>query len=356
MDGICRRCIKYQTRIVEGYDINIDDSDYTLEFSLTKFQKETSNKLINALEKGHVLLEAVCGAGKTEMCYELVRRSLEVGKKVGWAIPRRQVILELAERIQTNFKHIKVIPVCEGYTEDLVGDLIICTTHQLYNYHQYFDILIVDEVDAFPFYGDDLLFDFMKASVKGHILLMSATVTESLMNKFETIEHILMPFRPNLKPLPIPKVIKSYISIFKLLKQLKEEKVMIFIPTIKLTRIISFVFRIPFITSETLDKESVIESFKKDKKGKILCTTVLERGVTFKDTYVIVLEAHHKVYTKASLIQIVGRVMRGNSVKGSCYFVCRKFSKDVKECIEQLQRTNRYAESVLKRYPKDLIF
>ena len=37
--------------------------------------------------------------------------------------------------------------VCGGHTEVTDGDLIICTTHQLYRYYRAFDLLILDEPD-----------------------------------------------------------------------------------------------------------------------------------------------------------------------------------------------------------------
>ena len=56
-----------------------------------------------------------------------------------------------------NFPNLKVIPVCEGYTQIVDGDLIVCTTHQLYRYIQSFDLLIIDEPDAYPYVGNDVL-------------------------------------------------------------------------------------------------------------------------------------------------------------------------------------------------------
>ena len=78
-------------------------------------------------------------------------------KKVCFAIARRQVVLELQQRLQEIFSHAEVIAVCGGHTQVTDGDLIICTTHQLYRYYQAFDLLILDEPDAFPFRGDPVL-------------------------------------------------------------------------------------------------------------------------------------------------------------------------------------------------------
>lgn len=350
MDGVCRRCLRYRNlRLSEDIDIKVMDSDYELSFSLTKFQLEASNNIVNSLRSGNVFFEAVCGAGKTEMCYEVIRQYLRKGKRVGWAIPRRQVVLELASRIQANFKGIIVVPVCGGFTDILEGDLVICTTHQLFRYHQFFDLLIVDEVDAYPFSNNQLLFDFMRASVKGKLLLMSATVDSKLMNKFAGIKHIIMPFRPDLLPVPIPRVERTIFSLWKNRSMFLREKVLVFVPTRKVAVMLGLILRVPYITSLSEEKEKIIETFRASDKGILVCTTVLERGMTFKDVFVVVLGSDHRVFNKASLIQIAGRVRRGTSVKGECIFIAFRKSKEVAACIRQLKRTNQYACSVLAK-------
>lgn len=347
-DGVCRRCLRYRNlRLVEDIDIKVNDSDYSLSFKLSKYQLRASRDIVSALDKGDVFFEAVCGAGKTEMCYEVIRRYLEAGLRVGWAIPRRQVVLELAERIACNFKGIEVVAVCGGHTDILHGDLIVCTTHQLFRYHQYFDLLIVDEVDAFPFYNNDLLFDFMRASVRGRLILMSATADRKILNQFDKMSHILMPFRPNLLPVPVPTVERSLFGLWKYKRIFINEKVLVFVPTRKIARILGFVFRVPYVTSNSENKEEVIEAFRNCERGILVCTTVLERGVTFRDVFVVVLGSDHKVFNSSSLIQIAGRVKRGASVKGACILVSFRKDKEVLECVRKLKYINQYAYSVL---------
>lgn len=90
------------------------------------------------------MLEAVCGAGKTEIIFEMVSDQLRKGRKVGFTIARRQVVIEIAERLAMAFPNISVIPVCQGHTDVTMADLVVCTTHQLYRYNDYFDVLIID--------------------------------------------------------------------------------------------------------------------------------------------------------------------------------------------------------------------
>ena len=92
--------------------------------------------------------------GKTEICFESICGYLAQGKKVGFAISRRQVVLEIANRLRRAFPELSVCEVAQGYTQVTDADLIVCTTHQLYRYPYAFDLLILDELDAFPFVGN----------------------------------------------------------------------------------------------------------------------------------------------------------------------------------------------------------
>ena len=66
---------------------------------------------------------------KTELVVLSIAKMLKEGKKVCFAIPRRQVVLELRERLAQYFPKAKVTAVCGGHTAVTDGDLIICTTH-----------------------------------------------------------------------------------------------------------------------------------------------------------------------------------------------------------------------------------
>ncbi len=141
----CRRCVTFADVPLPEDGSKIVDSEYQLRFSLTARQQEVSERLREYVSKGcSVLLEAVCGAGKTEIIFAMIADQLAHGHKVCFAIARRQVVLEIAERLSQAFSHLKVIAVCQGHTDDLTGDLVVCTTHQLYRYRDYFQVLIID--------------------------------------------------------------------------------------------------------------------------------------------------------------------------------------------------------------------
>lgn len=322
----CRRCIGLKVAKDEmKYFGTVED--IAIGFELTKEQIEVSTRLASLVNQGKdVYVEAVCGAGKTEMSYELIKDCLNQGLKVGWAIPRREVVMELSSRLSKVFSNLKVVRVCEGYTDELFGDLIVCTTHQLFRYYQYFDVLIIDEPDAFPFAGNEMLQYIAKKATRHNLVYLSATFDST-----EDFETLTLSKRPSGESVPLPQVV----SLFKAIKQIylwRREWLLIFVPTIKKAKILSLFLGCKYICSSSKNKESIIQSFR-ERKGILVCTTILERGVTFKDCFVIVLFAGHRVFTKSSLIQIAGRVRRSmNPYKGEVLFWGN--GSEVRKCLE----------------------
>ena len=148
----CRKCIAFG-RVDVGKGVEAKayrkrkiDCSYSLKYPLTPLQKQAVSKIMSFLkQKKDVLVYAACGAGKTELTMDAIQYYLRQGKKVGFAISRRQVVLEIKERMQQAFSSLHVVAVCEGFTDVTYGDLIVCTMHQLYRYPYCFDLLIMDE-------------------------------------------------------------------------------------------------------------------------------------------------------------------------------------------------------------------
>lgn len=347
---ICRVCLSYVSLMQNNgtsNEIQYDEIDYKLSFSLTDKQKEASKNIAILCKESDVLVEAVCGAGKSELVLESIMHALKQNKKVVWAIPRRQVVLQLVDRLTDVFKNMDVIAVCEGHTKRVHAPLVICTTHQLYRYHKQIDLLILDEPDAFPYKNNKLLETFVLNAVVGYIIYLTATPSKQHRTwlKQGKLKHVTLYERPFKNPLVVPKVICHYklvliIQLMKLLKT-KRHQTMIFVPSIKLATIFSTLFKIEMITSKTKDKDEIIHRFTNEEFQFLCCTTILERGVTFKNVHVIVFLANHIVFDAASLIQISGRVGRHKDFPtGECIFLCDEKSKEVETCISLILKAN----------------
>lgn len=294
------------------------------------------------------------GAGKTELTMDAIQYYLRQGKKVGFAISRRQVVLEIKERMQQAFSSLHVVAVCEGFTDVTDGDLIVCTMHQLYRYPYCFDLLIMDEVDAFPYRDNELLEAIAMQACVGEKLMLTATPDENMLKKVEegTLGLVELFQRPHGYPLIVPQVVclsfalQLCFLIHFLQKQRKRGiQTLVFVPTIalanKLYLGLRLLFKCAVFTSKTKDKEKVIDEFHEKKYSFLISTTILERGITIKGIYIVILQADHAVFSQASLIQMVGRVGRNIEMPtGEGWFLCAKKTKDIEQCVSAIQKMN----------------
>lgn len=326
-----------------------------LEFELKSFQKAASDQVLDYLKAGKdVLTYAATGAGKTEISLASICWYLAQGKKVCFAISRRQVVLEIAKRLSANFPELSVIAVCQGYTQITDADLIVCTTHQLYRYPFCFDLLILDELDAFPYAGNEVLEAIANQSCIGQKLLLSATPDQKSLQAIEQGKMGMVNLfkRPHEQPLSVPKVkicskamMIIHIFIECLIYKHQHRQVLLFVPRIQDTKwmkwILSPFFKTDVIHSKSNDKEEIMDKFHNKKSQVLICTTLLERGITVPSVQVIVYRADHPVFTSASLIQIFGRAGRSyNDPYGKTSAYIQMPSKQLDKCLEQIRYMN----------------
>ena len=353
----CRKCISFSGEHAKGFIYSKGEAKLFLSYPLSKEQQHISDRVIFNFKKGYnTLINAVCGAGKTELVFGVIEYALKRELSVGFALPRRDVASELFIRIKEAFKNNTVTLVIGGLTDKLNADIVVLTTHQLYRYPCYFDLLILDEIDAFPFRDNELLNTFFYQSVKGNFILMSATVTEENIKQFSTgnNEILYLNTRFHRKPLPVPEIkirysVAKIIFIIKKLKQYKKEKkpVLIFAPTIdianKLYRIISiFLKNGNIVSSKAVKRSEIIEHFRNKQYDYLVTTAVLERGVTIANLQVIIFKADHDLYDEGSLIQISGRVGRKfYAPDGEVIFLASKITGAMENAIKTIKEKNK---------------
>lgn len=357
----CRKCIGFGRVNVgtlpqkQKYVKRNLKTSFVLQYPLTKQQKKVSAQILQHItHHQNVLVYAACGAGKTELVMEAICTYLNAGKKVGFAISRRQVVLEIRQRMQEAFTNLHVIAVCEGYTQVTDGDLIICTMHQLYRYHQAFDLLIMDEVDAFPYRDNEVLEHIAMHACIGEKIFLTATPDDDMKAACEqgVLQKVELFHRPHGYALIIPEVkqgikVMQYYLLLRFLLQQRSHKIqtLIFVPTIQLAKQLTLGLKLFFkctsFTSKTKDKETIIRDFHQKKYECLITTTILERGITIKGIYVVILQADHMVFNEASLIQMIGRVGRNIEMPtGKGLFLCTRKTKDITNCIQALQMMN----------------
>ncbi|WP_205010774.1 DEAD/DEAH box helicase [Streptococcus parasanguinis] len=337
--------------------------------TLTSYQQEVSDGLIQAVkEKRNALVHAVTGAGKTEMMYQVVANAIKNGKAVCIATPRIDVCIELYGRMKGDFSC--PISLLHGESEPYFRTpLVIATTHQLLKFYQAFDLLIIDEVDAFPYVDNPMLYKATQNAIKkeGNTLFLTATSTDELDKKVKKKEIIRysLPRRFHGNPLVVPeikwvpkireKIEKGRIP-YELLQLIKKQRqthypLLIFVSEIELGQQLTENLKkyfpketVGFVSSQTTDRLRMVEEFRNRAITMLVSTTILERGVTFPFVDVFVLESNHKLFTKSALVQISGRVGRSKErPTGKLLFLSDGITREMKKAIKEIKEMNQEA-------------
>ena len=171
------------------------------------------------------------------------------------ASPRVDVCLELAPRFQAAFPKTPIALLYGGMEKPYeYTQLVIATTHQLFRFRAAFDVLIIDEIDAFPFHADASLQFAAEKARKGEstLIYLSATPSPRMQKevKDKKLAATILPARYHGHQLPVPKAKFCVDWRRKVLKQplkttfgkalnqrLKnKKKFLVFVPNIKWMR------------------------------------------------------------------------------------------------------------------------
>lgn len=361
----CRRCLSMKSDEVIDYapfppqyaKININ---YPLTIEQDKVAKKVSENYVN---KKNTLIYAVCGAGKTELVFDVIKTALSRGQQIGFTIPRREVVIEIYSRLVGAFPHVTITLVHGGNTANLRGQIIVLTTHQLYRYKHFFDLLIFDEIDAFPYAGDFVLEKMFMQSVRGHYVILSATPSQTLMKAFRVNGEILTLFtRFHHHQMPVPTTLIrffliEYLTLYLTLKKLlsRGKSVLVFAPTISWAETLYFFLRLLLKGGELVHSKrekvgEIITRFKRGEHRYLVTTTVLERGITIKGLQVIIFHADHTLFDQATLVQISGRVGRKkDEPDGHVIFIAQNESDAMKGAINDIKDKNTYLQTVYEQ-------
>lgn len=371
INNICQRCsnycIDYCDNCSELYKLTSSTYLYykkrevfTNDFqkmnippNLTPLQNQCGKFIIN--NNSSCLVWAVCGAGKTEITFLKIEEQLRLKKIVCFAITRSDILYEIYERLKIYFDvDIAIINSQENKIVD--ANIYVMTTNQILRFKNAFDFVIVDEVDAFP-YEYNFKFDFGvhdSLSKTGSVCYLTSTPSKQLLQKRMPTFIINRRWHGHL--LPVPILIYCSMSRFdddkipwKLLIKLmfSKRQQLIFVSNIdklekyKNTLNLFFKNQVLCVHSKLKSRRENITKFKNKNVNILLTTTILERGVTFDDIDVHVLDTDSKLYTTSALVQIAGRVNRKKEFqKGKVFFYHTSFTQEMKNSISQIKKMN----------------
>lgn len=316
------------------------------------------------------LLWAVTGAGKTEITFPLLEAALAAGGRALIASPRRDVVLELAPRLAKAFP-ADTPAVLYGGSDDRwsASNITLATTHQLLRFNQAFDLVIIDELDAFPYHNDPMLAYAAGQVCKpsGSFIFLSATPPAELQRLARSgkLPHARVPVRFHGHPLPVPlhlhmpplhrclKQGRLPISLIRALRRSLDRKAQIFLfvsriahiaGLLQLLRRIFPVVPMEGTSSKDPDRAEKVLEFRNCAISLLVTTTILERGVTVPRSDVFILDADSSLFDEAALVQMAGRAGRSkDDPDGHVVFASAEWSKSQRRAISQIRSMNAIA-------------
>ncbi|MGE7121253.1 DEAD/DEAH box helicase [Peribacillus sp. NPDC046944] len=366
MMGRVSECSKLYSWSGPPLTFPIPDQVMGWEGTLSAGQQTASDCVVQTIQKnGEFLVWAVCGAGKTEVLFAGIKAGLLAGKWICIATPRTDVVLELAPRLKRAFPAIEVSALYGG-SEDRhkPSPLTVSTTHQLFRFFEAFDVIIIDEVDAFPYSMDKSLHDAVQKSKKptSTTIYLTATPSKPMQLAYQNgkLQAVTIPARYHRQPIPVPEmkwagnwqkqflqkkipsVIKKWVSD----RLQKKTPLLLFFPSIQVMEQVLPLFqeldpKVEAVHSKHPERKERVQALRNGEVPGLLTTTILERGVTIERLEVAVIGAEHEVFSESALVQIAGRVGRSSAYpRGKVTFFHYGKSRAMLESIHHIERMN----------------
>lgn len=370
--GLAKSCIPLYS--ADDHEEKADERPVVpiLDFELTLPQRRAAEHLeaFYLTEASRFLVWAVCGSGKTEVSFGIVAKVLSRGGRVLFAIPRRDIVIELLPRFEKAFPGVSVAALYGGsggrWAEG--SQLTLATTHQCLRFYHRFDLVVLDEADAFPYQGSHMLHYAVERAVKpgGKLVIMTATPSRNLIEQAEagTLPSVSIPARHHGRPLVVPAHRPMALQplaeghqwrIPEPLETLIREsagngrKLLIFLPTLPLVEVVGRQLVLwgakhgicgDWTHSRRENRTDVKHRLLDGKLHFVVTSTVFERGITIPDVDVIVLYADYDaVFDSRTLIQIAGRAGRHGD-PAAVYFVSKTVTRAMKDCCDTIRRMN----------------
>uniref|UniRef100_C5D870 Helicase domain protein n=1 Tax=Geobacillus sp. (strain WCH70) TaxID=471223 RepID=C5D870_GEOSW len=336
---------------------------------LSQGQQRAADAVEDAIVRNDELLVwAVCGAGKTEVLFPGIARALEMGKRVCIATPRTDVVRELAPRLKQAFPSVPLIALYGGSDDrGKFAPFVISTTHQLLRFYRAFDVMVIDEVDAFPYSMEPML-EYAVAKARketSSLIYLTATPHPAWQKEIKRGKRkaVTIPARYHGFPLPVPsfewcgnwrkqlkrsRLPRNVITWVKLRIETAKQA-FLFVPHIdeleQVVRILKQLDeRIEGVHAEDPKRAEKVQAFRDGRIPLLVTTTILERGVTVPNIDVAVLGAEDRIFTESALVQIAGRVGRSAQFpSGDIRFFHYGKTREMVAAKRQIERMNKEA-------------
>ncbi|MCE4955850.1 DEAD/DEAH box helicase [Macrococcoides caseolyticum] len=330
----------------------------TLPFELTKQQKQASAYIVKQIKQQQsCLLYAVTGAGKTEMILDGICHVRDQGGNVAVVSPRTDVVKELSLRLN-QYLDTEIATLYGGHNEMTSDYFIISTIHQLIHFDNHFDLIIVDEIDAFPVGHDPRLMKLLNRALSkdGSFVYLSATPPKHILDACQD-RTLYLPLRYHQRPLPVPQFkYLNHHAIERTLNQLlknvvHQHVILIFFHDIQLMEACynrldeSIQKKTVCVYSNDSNRHDKVSAIRDVTYQFVFTTTILERGFTMYGLSAWVLNSHR--FKSDSLIQIAGRVDRKGTVKnGEVIYFHDGISLSMIHAVKAIKKMNARGKDV----------
>ncbi|MBM7617942.1 competence protein ComFA [Weissella uvarum] len=365
----CWHCAKYGRLteqhylygVSEPHKFDAEQVQCTWSGKLTTEQSKLSEDLLEGIKaKQDQLIFAVTGAGKTEMLYSSLTYCINKKFRIAYLSPRIDVVQEIAARIM---KYYDVsFTMLHGEIKDTFQyqQITFASVHQMYKFYHAFDLIVVDEADAFPLSGDSSLWYALAQarSDQSVMIYMTATLSQDLKKLMERkqlqVHTVLKRFHgqdlPNFKLNLILLHWKKRLPL-DLKHKLSQKKApwLIFVPVITdLARLKELLehwklgLNIVIISSKHGQRRKLVEAFKVGTIDVVCTTIILERGLTIPNVQVCILGVEDGKYTDETLLQIAGRSGRDPQYPdGNLIIYCQELTKQMQRIVKTIDDINR---------------
>lgn len=374
----CRKCINMgrlsECTVLMSWagprpTVEIPDKPLVREGTLSAGQQKASTELIQAVQyNDQLLIWAVCGAGKTEILFEGIETALQADKRICIATPRTDVVIELAPRIKAAFPQVDVIALYGGSEDrNKTAHITLSTTHQLLRFYKAFDMIIIDEVDAFPYSVEPML-QYALSQAKKEIastIYLTATPNKTWKKEISAGKRkaVTIPARYHQHPLPVPEYVwcgnwekrlkkkRLPVNVMSWIKEHLDigKQAFLFVPRITYLESIVQILqtldpRIQGVHAEDTERKDKVSRFRTGEIPILVTTTILERGVTVPNIDVAVLGAEDRIFTESALVQISGRVGRSAQFPtGEILFFHFGRTKEMLKAKQHIEKMNKEA-------------
>lgn len=342
-------------------EVHVQDPMYN--YSLTEVQKQALEECVRWYrEPGgsqELLVWAVCGAGKSEVAFGTIAEALRQGRQAAFAVPRRDVAAEIQPRLASAFPALEPAAFYGGSSRrNHDSNVTVLTCHQAMRFSGRFHLIVLDEADAFPYFGSESLASSLRRALApgGRILVMTATPSAGHLARVRsgTMPVVRISARHHGRALPVPEVVCCSDIREAAVSEVRSSvdsgwPVFVFAPGRKSCEQLAALLKsrlssctVDWIHSHRADRDAVRERFARRAIDVLVATSVMERGITVEGADVVIAGADCvRIFDHRALVQMAGRAGRWTGrPEGRVSYICTRRTPAMTMAVSMIKEMN----------------